>query len=366
MKMNIEDAKAAIKSLDVTIPVFLWGPPGVGKSSLVHQLAQEVGMGFKDVRLTTIDPTDLRGLPYIHDGRAYWANPVILPQRPDKEHGIKGDEERGYLLLDELNSAHTTIQAGAYQLVLDRKVGEYVLPEGWRIIAAGNREEDRGVTFQMPRPLQNRFVHIEIEVDKKVWTNWAMKAGVSPTVIAFIESQPGMLNPQDKDKTKKSFPTPRTWEYTSKIIETVKNEDLLIPLLQGTIGDAASHQFVSFLKLRHKLPNLDKIFAGKQEPLPSETSLQYAFYAALCGKVDDLVKEKGIAKLTKDDKFIGGLVYCITKLEREFVELIVRHLSERQGQLFVALIKAAPDLAKELTKMYGEIMTVSMKFGGGK
>ena len=364
--MNIEEAKAAIKSLDITIPVFLWGPPGIGKSALVKQLAQEAGIGFKDVRLTTIDPTDLRGLPYVYKGKAYWADPTILPQKADEENGIKGDEECGYLLLDEINSAHTTIQAGAYELAFDRRVGGYALPEGWHIIAAGNREGDRGVTFQMPRPLLNRFAHIELEVDKKVWTNWAMKAGVSPTVIAFIESQPGMLNPQDKDKTKRAFPTPRTWEYTSRIIKTVKNEDLLIPLLQGTVGDAASHQFVSFLKLRHKLPNLDKIFAGKQEALPDETSLQYAFYAALCGKVDDLVEEKGVLRLTKDKKFIDGLVYCITKLEREFVELVVRHLSERQGQLFVSLIKSAPDMAKELTRMYGEMMSVSMKYGGGK
>jgi MoxR-like ATPase len=136
-------------------PVFLWGGTGIGKSAIVRQLATSLNLPLQDVRALLLDPVDLRGLPFLgSDGRSRWATPEFLPK-----------DGEGILFLDELNAAPAMVQASCYQLVLDRKLGEYTLPDGWAIIAAGNRDSDRAVTTRMPSPLRNRFVHLEFEVD---------------------------------------------------------------------------------------------------------------------------------------------------------------------------------------------------------
>ena len=136
-------------------PVFIWGGPGIGKSDVVRQLAKAMGVPLKDIRALLLDPVDLRGLPFLGaDHAAKWATPDFLPK-----------DGEGILFLDELNAASAMVQAGCYQLVLDRRLGEYTLPDGWSIIAAGNRETDRAVTTRMPTPLRNRFTHLNFEVD---------------------------------------------------------------------------------------------------------------------------------------------------------------------------------------------------------
>jgi MoxR-like ATPase len=136
-------------------PTFLWGPPGVGKSSIVRKIAGDRGLHLLDVRASLLDPTDLRGLPYVADDRARWSPPSFLPHDPDSQ---------GLLFFDELNAAPPLVQASLYQLTLDRRVGEYELPAGWSIVAAGNRAEDGSVTYRMPAALANRFIHLEFEV----------------------------------------------------------------------------------------------------------------------------------------------------------------------------------------------------------
>ena len=151
----------ALKSLLVgeRQPVFIWGSPGTGKSAVLHQLVSELGIALRDIRALLLDPVDLRGLPFLgKDGRSQWATPDFLPQ-----------DGEGILFLDELNAAPAMVQASCYQLVLDRKLGEYTLPEGWAIVAAGNRDSDRAATTRMPTPLRNRFVHLNFEVDVQEW-----------------------------------------------------------------------------------------------------------------------------------------------------------------------------------------------------
>ena len=170
-------------------PVFVWGGPGIGKSALIRQLAEALKVTLRDVRALLLDPVDLRGLPFLgSDGRSKWATPEFLPQ-----------DGAGILFLDELNAAPAMVQASCYQLVLDRKLGEYVLPEGWAIIAAGNRDSDRGVTTRMPTPLRNRFVHLEFEVDIQEWSEWAIQAGIRPEVIAFLRFRPELISAFDRD-----------------------------------------------------------------------------------------------------------------------------------------------------------------------
>src|SRR6266481_4177725 len=169
--------------------VFLWGSPGVGKSAVIRQLATSLNLTLQDVRALLLDPVDLRGLPFLgSDGRSKWATPEFLPQ-----------DGEGILFLDELNAAPAMVQASCYQLVLDRKLGEYTLPDGWAIIAAGNRDSDRAVTTRMPTPLRNRFTHLNFEVDMQEWSEWAIRAGVRPEVIAFLRFRPELLSQFSRD-----------------------------------------------------------------------------------------------------------------------------------------------------------------------
>ncbi|MGC2744685.1 MAG: MoxR family ATPase, partial [Candidatus Angelobacter sp.] len=156
-------------------PVFVWGGPGIGKSALIRQLAGSLKKSLRDVRALLLDPVDLRGLPYFSDGQSKWATPEFLPK-----------DGEGILFLDELNAAPAMVQASCYQLVLDRKLGEYTLPDGWAVIAAGNHDSDRGVTTRMPTPLRNRFVHLDFEVDLQDWSEWAIQSGIRAEVIAFL------------------------------------------------------------------------------------------------------------------------------------------------------------------------------------
>ena len=170
------------------LPVMLWGPPGVGKSQIVHQTGATMNGKVIDLRMAQFDPVDLRGIPFKgEDGRTMWAPPGVFPI-------AERDGEEGVLFLDELNSAPPAVQAAGYQLVLDRALGEYHMPPGWRVVAAGNRETDRGVAYRMPTPLANRFAHFEVVVDLQDWVVWANGAGIRPEIVAFVRWRPEYLH----------------------------------------------------------------------------------------------------------------------------------------------------------------------------
>src|SRR5713101_651883 len=211
-------------------PVFIWGGPGIGKSAVVHQLAVDLAVLLQDIRALLLDPVDLRGLPFLAtDGRSKWATPEFLPR-----------DGTGILFLDELNAAPAMVQASCYQLVLDRKLGEYTLPEGWAIVAAGNRDSDRAITTRMPTPLRNRFVHLDFEVDLQEWSQWAIQAGVCPEVIAFLRFRPELLSAFERDAP--AFPSPRSWEFVSRILECLDsrpNPSIEHEVIAGAVGTGA-------------------------------------------------------------------------------------------------------------------------------
>ena len=209
-------SQALAACIEVKQPCFLWGAPGVGKSQIVRQAAQALSLRVIDVRAVLLDPVDLRGLPAINgDKKAHWCPPAFLP--------VEGN---GVLFLDELNAAPPLVQAACYQLVLDRQLGEYHLPAGWAVIAAGNRDTDRAVTSRMPSALANRFVHLDFEADLADWATWALQAGVKTELIAFIRFRPGLLHDFDPKRNDKAFPTPRAWEFVSKISTAACNAGL--------------------------------------------------------------------------------------------------------------------------------------------
>ena len=186
------------------ISTMIWGSPGIGKSSIVAQVAQEHDIDFVDVRISQLAPTDLRGLPVAEDGISKWYPPEFLPR-----DGI------GILFLDEINMAPPAMQGVAQQLILDRRVGSYTVPEGWYIWAAGNRKEDRASVFDMPAPLANRFIHLEVVPEFDSFKAYALEKKVHEQVIAFLSFRPTLLHhihPQQP-----AWPSPRSWEYASTL-----------------------------------------------------------------------------------------------------------------------------------------------------
>ncbi len=294
-----EKIKEIIKSGE-HLPIFLWGPPGIGKSSIVRQIAEELGIGFVDLRLSLLDPSDLRGLPKFDEEEVKWLPPAFLPKNGE-----------GILFLDEINLAPHTVQAAAYQLILDRRVGEYVLPEGWRIIAAGNRLEDRAFVYEMPAPLANRFVHFEVETNLEDWKKWAYENDICKEVIAFLNFRPELLFKFDPKSKEKAFPTPRSWEFVSKLLKMgIKDMESIA----GAVGKGAAVEFVSFLAAIEEMPDVKEVLTGK-DIIPERADVMHALISALIHFVKNA--ENG-------DKYIDRLVEYALKLEPQFAVLLIK------------------------------------------
>ncbi len=253
-------------------PAFLWGPPGVGKSQVVAQTAAALGRELIDIRAVLLDPVDLRGLPQINgDGRTHWRAPAFLPTAG-----------QGVLFLDELNAAPPLVQAACYQLILDRSLGEYRLPEGWTVLAAGNRDQDRAVTHRMPSALANRLVHLEFDPHLEDWVDWAQAAGIRPEVVAFLRFRPALLHDFDPATASRSFPTPRSWEFVSNILGAAPHASVEYDLVRGAVGDGAALEFFGFLRMWRELPDTDAVLADPDAaPAPSEPAAAYAICEAL-------------------------------------------------------------------------------------
>ena len=256
-------------------PVMLWGPPGVGKSQIVAAVARSRGVPLIDIRLSQMEPTDLRGVPFRKGDLVEWSVPALLPD--ERRHGA-----RGILFLDEITSASPTVTAAAYQLILDRRLGEYRVPPEWVIFAAGNRYGDRGVTYVMPTPLANRFTHYEMEPNLDDWVEWAHAAGVDPGVIAFLRFRPDLLFEFNPAVSPVAFPSPRSWEYAHRaLVKFGDAPELLLESLQACVGKAAGVEFKAFLDNMGKLPDIDAILQGKSTQMPQGIDLQYGVAAAL-------------------------------------------------------------------------------------
>ena len=231
-------------------PAMVWGPLGSAKSMIAQQVAADGGREYVDVRALLLDPVDLRGIPWRDAAdRTRWAPPVFLP--PTDDTGL------WLINLEELPSCVPMVQAALYQLALERKVGEYELPEGASLIACGNREGDRGVVHRMPTPLASRFVHLEIRVDAEDWLVWGAANGIAPEVLFFVQLEPTLLHQFDPQSKEKAFPCPRTWHFTSNIVHRRNGLDPAVEraLFRGTIGEAAAVEFAAFLKVWRELPH---------------------------------------------------------------------------------------------------------------
>src|SRR3989344_3316114 len=272
--MRPKEVSAFLKSLthySKAPAVFIWGPPGVGKSRGCEQVAREENMGFVDLRLALMDPTDLRGIPVPENGKAQWLAPSALPT-----------EGRWIILLDEFNLAPPLVQSSAYQLVLDRKLGEYTLPKECLVIAAGNKTEHGANTFKMAMPLRNRFVHIDFETHIDDWREWAIRNEIESEVVEFISFRPDLLFQFDPRRQENAFPTPRSWEFTSQIIKSRNGlgEEIVQKVIEGTVGAGAATELKSYRQMKANLPSIDSILKG-EDYAPEQADLACAVATAL-------------------------------------------------------------------------------------
>jgi hypothetical protein len=314
---------------DTPWPVFLWGPPGVGKSSIVRTLGATRNVPVIDIRAALLDPTDLRGIPAIVDQRAVWCPPSFLP-RPEDPPGI--------LFFDELSAAPPLVQASLYQLTLDRRVGEYVLPDGWRIIAAGNRAQDGSISFRMPAALSNRFVHVEFEVDFHDWRNWAVQAGIHPLVLGFLSTRRELLFDM-KTSTDRGFPTPRSWTMASDVLRGIGSWRGITDVLIGVVGEGATMEFIAFCEDALSEEAIKAIIDDPENAsLPTRLSDQYALISYVVGAIDDkeVMKAAGHLANRLPPEFAVLLVRDVLRLRPKFVTNSgYRRFVETHGQLLV-------------------------------
>ncbi len=303
--MNPQQVISSLHTLiDIKQAVFLWGSPGIGKSQIVSQVAKEKNYKIIDIRAVLLDPVDLRGLPRITaEGQSAWCPPSFLPKEDNSEQGI--------VFLDELNAAPPLVQAACYQLVLDRCIGEYRLPDGWTVIAAGNGDKDRAVTHRMPTALANRMVHIDMHTSLEDWLVWAEKSTIRKEIIAFLKFRPKLLHDFDPQSSSKAFASPRSWEFVSKILDASPHALVEYELFQGTIGMSAATEFIGFLKVWRDLPTVESILSSPETiEIPNEPATLYALSEALGSKT------------TKEN--IDAVVVYALRMPVEFSVLLMR------------------------------------------
>ena len=310
--------KAIKKCFAKQRPLFLWGPPGIGKSDVVRQISDDMGGFMIDLRLGQMDPTDIRGIPFYNKdtGKMDWAPPVDLP---DEE--LASQYPVIVLFMDEMNSAAPAVQAAAYQLVLNRRIGRYVLPKNVVMIAAGNRESDKGVTFRMPTPLANRFVHVEMRVDFASWQEWAVQNQVHKDVVGYLTFAKQDLYDFDAKSSSRAFATPRSWSFVSDLLVDEDMDDATATdLIAGTVGEGLAVKFMAHRKISGKLPRPEDILAGKEKELKvKEVSAMYSLVVSMCYELKDAVEVRKVD--TKEfhsmaDNFFG---FMMKNFETELV-----------------------------------------------
>ncbi len=322
--------------------VMLWGPPGVGKSQAVRQIAgvleEKTGrrVSVTDVRLLLFNPIDLRGIPVASEDRtlAVWLKPKIF-QMDDSADTVN------ILFLDEISAAPQSVQAAAYQITLDRVVGEHRLPDNCIIIAAGNRVTDKSVSFKMPKALANRLLHIEIEGSFESWRKWAVKAGINSKVLGYLSFRNDRLFGFDATNDDLAFPTPRSWEMVSSILNNVSDSPAKMnPLIAGLIGSGQAIEFRTWCSVYDKLPSMDEVFSGTATSVPKKPDEMYA----LVSSMTVYAREHRY-----DVTAIGNSLAYAWNLPADFGELLVQNYLDLDED-YELFLKSVPEFDRYASK----------------
>jgi hypothetical protein len=315
---------AVIRAMQVRRAPMIWGPPGIGKSELIAGIAKEQGRPIIDMRLLIMEPTDLKGIPY-YDPKTNtmrWAPSSELP----KEGEV--NLENAVLFLDEINAAPQSVQAAAYQLILNRRVGEYRLPDGVSIVAAGNRETDKAVTFRMPSALANRFApHLEMKVSFDDWETWAIDNKIHPDVVGFLKAFPAKLFDFNPKNSGKAFATPRSWTFVSDLLDDSLSEHINTVMVQGTVGLGVGGEFMQHRRISGRLPDPRDILSGKikklDKPDSIEISAKYALAVNLCYTLREMYDDLQAKKQTKEWNKVGDTFLEFMMVPNQFSEEMV-------------------------------------------
>jgi hypothetical protein len=263
-------------------PLMLWGAPGIGKSTIISDMAKELDIGFIDVRLAQREPVDIRGLPVPREDRSGvdWIVSSEWPREDQDDYN-----ERGIILFDEITAADPSLQVASYEFILDRRLGKlYQVPPGWYIIAAGNRTSDAAVARTMSSALANRFCHLELIPKSKSWIEWALIKGLESTVIAFIRYRPELLFNMTGNR-ERGWPSPRTWERVSLELQLAKETSLskaaLRCIIEGLVGPGAAIEFLGFLKWAESIPDIEAMLRGDVDiEFPGRSDQRFAMVSA--------------------------------------------------------------------------------------
>jgi MoxR-like ATPase len=292
--------------------VMLWGSPGIGKTSIVEQLGARKNRKVITFIASLREPVDVRGIPVTDPltKTTVWYVPSELPQ-------VERDGEEGYLFLDEINAGSQQMMSVMMGLVETGIVGDYHLPKGWRIVAAGNRVSDRAVAQRMPTALRNRLAHIFIVPDVPAFAKWANKNGIAPELVAFVRMFEKYLHMMPKGD-ENAFPTPRSLVKAAKYINAPKH--LRLRLFAAHIGDAVAGEFDAFIDLYRTIGTLDGIVADPDgSPIPTEPSIRFATCT-------------GLARIATR-KTLPNIIKYAERLPREPQILVVIDATDRDESL---------------------------------
>lgn len=315
-------------------PIMLRGAAGIGKSTIVKDIADELGIGFRDIRLAQMERVDFAGLPSVNDSMTSWNVPEFWPRDPNS---------KGIILLDEITSAPPDVQVAAYSLVLDRKIPNtnYVLPSGWLIVAAGNRSEDKAVVRPMSSALANRFAHYDVEINPTEWNLWAIAHDTHPAVTGFIKFRPNFLHTVEKQDLERGFPTPRSWAKVSTLINIYGDDDeLMKAAVYACIGPKVGSEFMAFYKLNKKFDDVLEMMTNPKAKIiiPERGDERFAFTSA----VSYLLWQGENAK--DQEARVDGLFRIAMELDVAYAMLLVK--SAMVGNSRVDRATAAKTIAK--------------------